>query len=160
MLIMETTMSNSRRLNACLRFATRNQNNRVLRRSKAGSFRHSMEFLGGIYLSISPIVQPVGGLGSVRLKAHLRGNARRCRREQTRSIPRGDSAYARFSGLGSSWRRQMIRALSMSYGDISILTLSPTVKRTQRLRILPEIVANTRCLLSNSTRNIVPGRTV
>src|SRR5215470_4581959 len=48
----------------------------------------------------------------------------------------------------------------MSYGDISIFTRSPTVSRTQRLRILPEMVARTRCLLSSSTRNMVPGRTV
>src|SRR5581483_7836542 len=48
----------------------------------------------------------------------------------------------------------------MSYGDISILTRSPTVRRTQRLRILPEMVARTKCLLSNSTRNMVPGSTV
>src|SRR5579859_3158195 len=53
-----------------------------------------------------------------------------------------------------------MRALSRSYGDISILTRSPTVKRTKRLRILPQMVASTRCLLSSATRNMVPGRTV
>ena len=56
--------------------------------------------------------------------------------------------------------RQTIRALSKSYGDISIFTLSPAVSRTKRLRIFPEIVASTWCLFANSTRNIVPGRTV
>ena len=54
----------------------------------------------------------------------------------------------------------MIRPRSKSYGDISIRTLSPAVRRTHRFRILPQIVARTTCLLSSSTRNIVPGRTV
>ncbi len=48
---------------------------------------------------------------------------------------------------------QTMRALSRSYGDISIVTRSPTVSRTQRLRILPEMVASTRCLLSSSTEH-------
>jgi hypothetical protein len=40
-----------------------------------------------------------------------------------------------------------MRALSRSSGDISILTRSPTVNRTQRLRSLPLMVADTRCWL-------------
>src|SRR2546426_4695245 len=42
---------------------------------------------------------------------------------------------------------------------MSIFTRSPMVRRTQRLRILPQIVASTVCLFSSSTRNIVPART-
>src|SRR6266540_7412456 len=34
------------------------------------------------------------------------------------------------------------------------------MRRTKRLRILPEMVARTWCLLSNSTRNMVPASTV
>src|SRR6267154_5387235 len=52
-----------------------------------------------------------------------------------------------------------MRALSRSYGDISILTRSPMVRRMKRLRILPEICASTWCLLVSSTRNIVPAST-
>src|ERR1700731_3060630 len=52
-----------------------------------------------------------------------------------------------------------MRALVTSYGDISIFTRSPTVKRINRFLIFPEIWASTRCSLVSSTRNIVPGRT-
>ena len=48
-------------------------------------------------------------------------------------------------GMADQPIRQVIRALLRSYGDISILTRSPTVRRTQRLRILPHTVAKTRC---------------
>ena len=42
----------------------------------------------------------------------------------------------------------------------SLRWATATVNRTQRLRIFPQIVASTRCLLWISTRNMVPGRTV
>lgn len=56
--------------------------------------------------------------------------------------------------------RQVIRALSRSYGDISIFTRSPVVILTHRFRIFPEMVARTMCLFGNSTRNMVPARTL
>lgn len=55
--------------------------------------------------------------------------------------------------------RQVILALCKSYGLISIFTRSPRFSRTNRLRIFPEMVASTTCLLSSSTRNIVPAKT-
>src|SRR3954470_4130370 len=53
-----------------------------------------------------------------------------------------------------------MRALSRSYGLISIFTLSPAAILMKCLRSLPEICASTMWPLSSCTRNIVPGRTV
>lgn len=52
-----------------------------------------------------------------------------------------------------------MRALVVSYGDISILTLSPTTRRMKRFLILPEMCASTSCPPTSSTLNIVPART-
>ena len=58
---------------------------------------------------------------------------------------RDDPAGARFfagaygSSLPGYWRRKVMRALSLSYGDISIFTRSPMTRRMKRLRILPEM---------------------
>ena len=52
-----------------------------------------------------------------------------------------------------------MRAFPRSYGDISMLTLSPTLMRMKCLRIFPEIWAKTSWPLGSATRNIVPGRT-
>ena len=43
------------------------------------------------------------------------------------------------SRLLGYWRRKVMRALSLSYGDISIFTRSPMTRRMKRLRILPEM---------------------
>jgi hypothetical protein len=51
------------------------------------------------------------------------------------------------------------RAWFKSEGDISTLTLSPTLMRMKFLRILPEICASTSWPLGSATRNIVPGST-
>ena len=53
----------------------------------------------------------------------------------------------------------MTRALPRSYGDISTLTLSPTLIRMKFLRIFPEMCASTSCPFGSDTRNIVPGST-
>lgn len=63
-----------------------------------------------------------------------------------------------FEVRAQGWRK-VIRALFKSYGDIWMLTLSPTLIRMKFLRIFPEICARTSCLLGNATRNIVPGST-
>ena len=55
--------------------------------------------------------------------------------------------------------RKVMRALVMSYGDISMRTLSPTTILMKRLRILPEIWANTSCPLAKRTLNMVPAKT-
>src|ERR1700677_2241952 len=55
--------------------------------------------------------------------------------------------------------RKVMRALPKSYGDISTLTLSPTLMRMKFLRILPEMCARTSCPLGSATRNMVPGNT-
>ena len=52
-----------------------------------------------------------------------------------------------------------MRALEVSYGDISILTLSPTTNRMNRLRIFPEMCARTSWSLGSLTLNMVPART-
>lgn len=43
------------------------------------------------------------------------------------------------SSFPGYWRRKVMRALSLSYGDISIFTRSPMTRRMKRLRILPEM---------------------
>jgi len=53
----------------------------------------------------------------------------------------------------------VMRALFRSYGDISRLTLSPTLILMKFLRIFPEICASTSRLPGTATRNIVPGNT-
>jgi len=55
--------------------------------------------------------------------------------------------------------RYTMRALAVSYGDISILTRSPIVRRINLLRIFPEMCARTRWSFASATRNMVPGRT-
>jgi len=42
-------------------------------------------------------------------------------------------------------KRHVMRPLFKSYGDMSNLTRLPTVRRTQRFHILPQIVASTVC---------------
>jgi len=53
-----------------------------------------------------------------------------------------------------------MRALAVSYGDISIFTRSPIVSRMKRLRIFPEMCARTMRSFASATRNIVPGSTI
>jgi hypothetical protein len=54
--------------------------------------------------------------------------------------------------------RQTMRALLRSYCDISIFTRSPTVRRTKRLRILPEMVAKHLMLVVQFDAKHRPGQ--